>query len=144
MIAGQRQSVRCGSTLLESTLILLVFMLTLLGSIDFGQILFFHLMLADRVRAGTRFAIVSVYDPTAIANMVVYNSSTVPSSGAGLFGLTTAMVQVTRYDAGTSTDRVEVAISNFPISFYSPWLAGSLSPRTFRSVMPVESLGANQ
>ena len=141
-----RQNRRRGSALLESSLVLLVFLATLLGTIDFGQILFFHLMLADRVRAGARFAIVSSYDPVQIANVVVYNSATAPSisNTTGLFGLTPSMVQITRYDAGTNTDRVQVAIANFPIAFYSPWISGSLSPRTFRAVMPIESLGATQ
>ncbi len=137
---------RRGSALLESSLVLLVFLATLLGTIDFGQILFFHLMLADRVRAGARFAVVSAYDPASITNVVVYNSVTAPSvsNTTGLFGLTASMVNVTRYNAGTNTDRVEVSISNFPIAFYSPWISGSLSPRTFRAVMPIESLGATQ
>ncbi len=134
-----------GSTLIEGALILLVFLSSLLGVIDLGQVLFFHLMLADRVRAGARFAIVNNYDTAAIANMVVYNSITAPGGGgSGLFGLKTSMVSVNRYDIGTSADRIEVDISNFPIAFYSPLLAGPLSPRTFHSVMPIESLGASQ
>ncbi len=145
-MTAHKQHRQRGSAILESALILLAFLTTLLGVIDFGQILFFHLMLADRVRAGARFAIVSSYDPVSIANMVVYNSVTAPSvsNTTGLFGLTTSMVNVTRYDAGAKTDRVEVAISNFPLAFYSPWISGSLSPRSFRAVMPIESLGATQ
>lgn len=144
MIAS-RQNGQRGSALLESSLVLLVFLATVLGVIDFGQILFFHLMLADRARAGARFAVVNAYDPVLITNVVVYNSVSAPlSSSTGLFGLTTSMVNVTRYDAGTTTDRVEVAISNFPIAFYSPWISGNLSPRSFRAIMPIESLGATR
>ncbi len=130
-----------GSALLESTLVLLVFTVTLLEILDVGQFMFFQAMLMDRARAAARYAQVSTFDTSAIANVVAYNDPA-GGSGTGLFGLSTSMVTVNRYDAGLSTDRIEIVISNFPLAFEGPMLLANFSSRTFRAVMPVGGMGA--
>lgn len=132
---------RRGSTLVESSIVLLLFLVILIGVLDFGQILFFHHFLADRVRAGARYAAVTNPDPAAVRNVVAYNTASPATGTTGLFGLDPAAVEVTRYDAGTPSDRIEVKISTFRLRFLSPWLAGSFTP-SFRAVMPMESGGA--
>lgn len=126
-----------GSTLVESSVILLLFLVLVTGVLDFGQVLFFHHFLTDRVRSGARYAAVTNADATAVQNLVAYNTSSPGPGATGLFGLQPGMVQVTRYDAGTATDRIEVKISTFRLWFLSPWLARSFTP-SFRAVMPVE------
>ena len=69
---------RRGEVLLESALVLLALLITLIGALDFGQLLFFHQSFRERVRAGVRYAVVHTYDPAQIRNMVVYNSTTAP------------------------------------------------------------------
>jgi hypothetical protein len=133
--AGQQ-----GSTLVESAIVLLLFLVLLIGVLDFSQVLFFHHFLEMRVRAGVRYAVVHPYDPATIRNVVVYNSTT-PGT-AGLFGLATSMVSVNLLDAGTADSRVEVDITAFKMRFLSPWLMRDFTPGPFRAVMPVESLGA--
>lgn len=130
-----------GSALLESTLVLLVFAVTLLETLDVGQFIFFQAMLMDRARVGARYAQVNSFNASAVANMVVYNNSN-GGTGAGLFGLNTSMVTVNRYDAGLSTDRIEVIISNFPLAFRGPMLLANFSSRKFRVVMPSSGMGA--
>ena len=49
---------RRGQSLVESTLVLLVFLSLLLGVIDCGQVLFAHQALMDRVRGAVRWGIV--------------------------------------------------------------------------------------
>ena len=131
---------RRGSTLVESAIVLLLFLILLIGVLDVSQILFFHHFLDERARAGVRFAVVHAFNPTTVQNVVVYNSLT--SGSSGLFGLTPAMVSVNLYDSGTPNARVEVDISGFKMRFLSPWLARDFSPGPFRAVMPVESGGA--
>jgi hypothetical protein len=131
---------RRGSSLLESCVILLLFLGLLIGVADISQVMFFHHFLQQRVRAGARYAVVNVYDAAAIRNVVVYNSKT--AGTIGLFGLQPSMVSVNLYDAGTPEARVEVAISGFRMRFISPWLTGDFSPGPFRSVLPVESGGS--
>jgi Flp pilus assembly protein TadG len=131
-----------GSTLVESAIVLLMFVVILLGVMDFAQILFFHHVLSERVRSSVRYAVVHPYDATAIQNFVAYDSPTVPPGGVGLFGLSPSMVQVNRYEAGTADDRVRVTISTYRMRFLSPWLAGTFTPGPFSAVMPLESGGA--
>jgi hypothetical protein len=141
----KRAGSRTGSTLVESSIILMVFMVVFVGIFDMGQLLFFHNFLNDRVRSGARYAVVHPYDPATIKNVVVYNSATAPGGSAiGLFGLSTSMVSVNRYDPGTADDRVEIRITGYRLRFFSPWIAGTFTPGPFRAVMPLESAGAAQ
>ena len=136
---------RKGSTLVESSIILMVFMVLFVGIMDMGQVLFFHNFLNDRVRIGARYAVVHSYDPAAIKNIVVYNSAVAPGgTSIGLFGLTPAMVAVSRYDPGTPNDRIEISVSGYRLRLYSPWIARQFTPGPFRAVMPLESAGAAQ
>ena len=127
---------RRGSTLVESSVVLLLFLVLLIGVLDMGQILFFHQFLSERVRAGARYAAVHQYDEATIRNVVAYNSATPGDQAAGLFGLTPGMVQVQRYP-----NRVEVGIRGYNMRFLSPWLAGAFTPGPFRAVVPIESAG---
>ena len=115
---------RRGSLMLESSLILLVFMMVLIGTFDISQLLFIQQSIAERVRVAARYGAVNTYDQTAIENMVLYSQPTVPASGTPAFSLTRAMITVARSDAGTPEDRVSVTVSNFPVEFITPVVAG--------------------
>jgi Flp pilus assembly protein TadG len=135
---------RKGSTLVESSVVLVLFLVILIGVLDAGQILFFHQFLTERVRTGARYAIVHADNAAAVANVVAYQN-TAPAPGVtGLFGLSTSMVQVTHYDAGSDSDRIEVRVTGYKMRFLSPWLAGIFTPGPFRAVMPMESGGVAQ
>ncbi len=139
----KRRGGRQGSTLVESSIILTMFMVVLIGIFDMGQVFFYHNFLNDRARAGARYAVVHSYDAAAIKNVVAYNAP-VPPAGAssGLFGLSPTMVAVNRYDPGTGDDRVEISVSGYRLRFLSPWLARQFTPGPFRAVMPLEGAGA--
>ncbi len=134
---------RRGQALLEGSLVLLGTIVTLLGILDVGQYLFLQQSLRERTRAAVRYAVVNNYDPVTITNVVLYNSPAAPDGGrSGLLGLRAEMVNVVRHDQGTASDRVEIVIANYPMRFYSPFLAGTSIEPVFRAVLPVESLGA--
>jgi TadE-like protein len=137
-------SARRGSTLVESSIVMMLFLVILIGVLDAAQILFFHQLLNERVRSGARYAVVHSYNASAIQNVVAYNTASPATGAAGLFGLNPSMVQVNRYNAGTASDRVEVKITGYNMRFLSPWLAGVFTPGPFRAAMPMESAGAAQ
>jgi hypothetical protein len=132
-----------GHWLLEGALIMMVVTVVFVGILDIGLMLFRISFLGERVRSGARYAAVHSYNPTAIQNYVVYNNPTAPTGATtGLFGLTRAMVSVNRYDVGTPSDRIEISISNYPLAFFSPYIARTFTSRNFRASVAVESLGS--
>ncbi len=131
-----RKPTQRGQTLVESALVIIVLLCTLLGIIDFGQVLFFHQTLVERARAGVRWA--AVQNPVVtgdVQNYVIYNNS----AGTGtpiLSGLTSSMVVVTETgQAGCDDSRVTVQIVNYPFQFFAPYMA-----RTFVNKPIVETL----
>jgi TadE-like protein len=137
-----RRRARKGSTLVESAIVLVLFLVLLIGILDAGQVLFLHNFLDERVRSAVRYAAVHTYDVNAIKNFAAYNDPVgPPGGGPGLFGLDPGMVQVARYDFGTPNARIEVSVTTFSMHFLSPWLAGTFTPRPFRASMPIESGG---
>jgi hypothetical protein len=133
---------RRGSTLIESAVVLTLFLVMVIAVMDFAQVLFFHHMLSERVRAGARWAVVHAYDEAKIRKLVASNDAAAPDGSAGLFGLTPEHVAVARLGAGTADERVEVQVVGYSMRFLSPWLARAFTPGPFRAVMPLESGGA--
>jgi Flp pilus assembly protein TadG len=130
---------RRGQTLVESALVALVFLVTLIGIFDLGQIFFIHQTFVERVRNAARYAVVNTYDATAFKNMVLYSQPTVPTGRtSGIFGLTADMVTVTRAGAGTNDDRIVVSVTNYPYRFFSPLIAGVFQGRAILVSLPSE------
>ena len=132
-----------GQALVEAALVLLVAMATVIGALDFGQVMFIRQSLVDRVRAGARYAALHSDDLDAARNTVVYGSTTAPSSEgdgasppAGFLGLTPSMVSVTRVDPNTPNDRVVVAIAGYPLRFSSPFIAGLYKSKPITASAP--------
>jgi Flp pilus assembly protein TadG len=130
-----------GQSFVETGLVLIIFLMLLIGIVDFGQVLYFHQSLVERARAAARYGAINPTDTTGIKNIAVYNSTTA-GSAAVLNGLTTAMVNVQNPDINTTSARVVVTISNYPISFISPYIARSFTNRPIMVAMSSE--GGNQ
>lgn len=121
---------RSGQALVESALILLLFITTLVGILDVSQLLFIHQSLVERTRDALRWGIVQPWDGTGakIQNMVLYRTATAPSGiePPGFLGLVRANVLVTR-TAGTVADpndeRLQIAIVNYNFNFFTPFIA---------------------
>ena len=121
-----------GQAFVESALILLVFLATLIGAMDFGQLLFTHQLMVERVRAGVRWGAVNAFDGTGdqIANMVRYNSPTVPDGATPFLGMTRGNVSVVHTGATVANpndERITVSIVNYNFTFLSPWIAHTYS-----------------
>jgi hypothetical protein len=119
--------------MLESALVFLVAFVMLAAVFDLGQLVLFIQYFNERTRAVARYAAVHPYDEANLTTMVT-----------GFMGVKSSMVTVKRYDAGTPADRIEVSIHDYPLQFLSPLMIGGRTPRAFRSVIPVESLGAGE
>jgi len=130
---------RRGQALVESALVALVFLATLIGIFDLGQIFFVRQTFVERVRGAARYAVVNTFDEAAFKNMVLYNQTTVPAGRtSGIFGLTPAQVSVTQHDANTNDHRIVVAINNYPYRLFSPLIAGVFTGRAITISLPSE------
>src|ERR1041384_1309215 len=114
-ITTERRRKSRGSVTLETGLIFLVFMLMLIGAFDFGQFLFVHQALVERVRyAGRWGAINDATNHTSIQNMILYNQSATPAAGtATYFNLTSSNISVTEADSGTDNYRLLIRVSGY-------------------------------
>jgi hypothetical protein len=142
-MTSKRQKNSRGSSLVETTLILLVFLTLLIGTVDVGQVLFIHQTLVERTRAAARYGALHPFDATAIQNMVLYNRPTAPEGArSGIFGLTPSMVSAVRRDATYNEDRVVVTISNYRFYFFTPLIAGAMRGKPIVATFPYEREGS--
>ena len=119
----ERKSGRRGQALVESALVLFAFIAILIGALDFGQVLFFHQFLMDRVRSGLRWGCVHEFNETSIKNMIRYNQATQPDGIQPFVGLTDSNIAISRIDANTSTERLQISIVDYQYHFFSPFIA---------------------
>ena len=136
-----------GSAMVESALILVIFISTLLAILDFGQFLFFHQVLTERVRHATRYAALN-WDrgcqSDCVKNLVVYNSTTARHNGIAVPQLTPASVSVT--GPNNSMDaKLTVTVRNYNFAVFNPWLttSGRMRIRPITATAPVEAPNAN-
>lgn len=119
---------RRGQALVETALILLIVICTVVAIMDFSQLLFTHQLLAERARAALRWGMINRWDGTGdrIANVVLFGR---PAGGAGpaALGLTRANVRVT-FTPGTAANpndaRITIAIVDYDFRFFTPFIAG--------------------
>ena len=121
--ARRNRRLHTGQALVESALVVLVFLGMMIATLDFAQVLFVHQSMVDRVRSGLRWAAMHPYNETNIKNMVRYNQPTPPDGASPFMGLTAANVTVTMADSGAPTERIQIAIVDYSYYFLSPWIA---------------------
>jgi hypothetical protein len=136
---GSRRPGSHGQSLVEATVVLLVFFALLLGVVDCAQVLIAHESLVERVRGAVRWGVVHPWGPDgtgpdAIANLVLYDQTTEPvETTAPFLGLKPANIVITHTPATADRpddETLSVAIVDFESHFFSPWLAKTIvSPR---------------
>src|SRR2546425_3465774 len=106
------QRKQSGQAILESALIMLVFLLIFIGIIDFGQFLYFHQSLTERARAGARYgAVHTLGDGSAAANVAIYNDPA--GAGGGATALLPCIVTSCTANDGTAVQAtVTATLSN--------------------------------
>lgn len=137
----RRRQKQSGQAMLESALVLLIFLCIFIGILDFGQFLYFHQALVDRARAGARYAAVNPSATnTQIQNFTVYNDPDVSTGSPLISGLTTTMVSALRSGTpGASNATAGVRISNFPFQFFSPYITGTFTNAPVTAILPSEA-----
>ena len=123
---------------MEASLILMILMVTLIGIVDVGQVLVMHQGLAERVRAGARWAVVHPYDSDRIKNVVLYNNSEAAEGAQPLLHLRREMINTALVDSGTPEARVVVSVDTYQFRFFTPLIAGTYTARPIKISMPVE------
>jgi hypothetical protein len=141
--AKARATGRAGQSMVEATLVLLVFFSLLLGVIDCGEVLFAHEALVERARSAVRWgALHSWQGPDPIVNLVLYGSTEEPRrTTPGYLGMTRSNVQVS-YQPSTAEhpddEILRVSIVNFESHVISPWATKVLvSPRPVMIAAPM-------
>lgn len=118
--------------MVEGTLILLVFLSVLIGTIDFGQLLFTHQMLVDRVRVGLRWGMIHAWDGTGngVANVILYNHPDPAQKTTSFLNLKRANVEVTQVPGSVSDPndlRLKVRIVDYKLTFFTPFISRSFT-----------------
>ena len=129
-----RASGERGSTMVELTLVLLLVIGILIGTLDIAQVVYFQHSVAFRAKRAARWASAVPYNETQIRNMVIYDN---PAGGTrpalmnldARTGSGSSIVRVQLLDAGTTSARVQVRIDNYPFRFFTPGIAGAYTAR---------------
>jgi hypothetical protein len=126
--------------MVETALILAAALITFIGIIDVGSVLFRLQGLVERARAGARYAVVNSFDATKIKNVVVYGNSA--GTGNPLLGLQPGFVTANLIDLGDGNEKIQVIISGYTFNFFTPYIAGSKTFPPIEADLTTESLGA--
>src|SRR5262249_48940685 len=114
-----------GQAMVETGLVMMIFVPMLIGIFDFAQFLYFHQAISERMRAAARYGAVHTFtDGSDIVNVAIYNDPAGSTNGAtplvpnmtataGQNGTVTA----TLTDSGTDDARVRVTVTNYPYNF---------------------------
>jgi len=130
---------RRGSTLVDTSLILVTFVMTMIGVFDVGTILFTQQTLVERAQRAARYGTVNPFDATAVQNIVLYNQPSIPVGGTPIFGLEAANVSVQRLDGGSANDRVVVLISGFNVRIFTPYISKTIKGIPIRVSLSYEN-----
>ena len=148
MIPNKPFDRRRGQALVESGLILFVFLAFFIGTLDFGQFLYFHQSLTERARAAARYGAVNPTDRTGIQNVAVYNDPAGTANGAKplLPYFTVDMVSVclpgdtSCSDSSTGPDwRVSVTISGYQMTTFNLWMPQSFTNKPITASLVSEA-----
>ena len=134
-----RSQNRRGVTMIESALTLSLLLFVIIGIVDIGTVLFTYQGLVQRAHADARYAIVNTYDEAKIKNVVAYGS---PDGGSSILGLHPEMVEVVFEDIDNQNARIVVAIGDYPVRLFTPFVAGRFNLPPILAVLTTESEGA--
>lgn len=136
-----RKSREKGSTIVETTLVLLIFIIVMVGIADFATFLHLHQAIAERTRSVARTAAIDDLDATSIRNMIAYGTANVSEDSKlkGYFGLSASNIGVQILDRGQTSQRIVVTITNLSFPLISPLLTQRGRNMPIRFSVPLEA-----
>jgi len=143
----KKRNNRNGQAMVESALVIVVFLTFVIGILDMGQYMYFHESLVERARAAARYGVVNWADRTGIQNVAIYNdpSGTANGGRAILPSLTTEMIavclpgDVSCADPGNTVDSVvTVTISGYQMVTFNLVMPRSFTNRPITVSLPSE------
>jgi Flp pilus assembly protein TadG len=140
-----------GGSLIEFTVVAVVFFLMLVGIVAAGNLYYTHNALVEATRRGARFAVMNPTGSTAdVQNMVVYGTTT-PSGGQTslIYNLQTTNVTVCYSGAAgcpgpamnVAQGTVTVTITGYTFPFVLPTTTTSITMPPYRTTLSGESAG---
>ena len=130
-----------GSTLVEFSIGIVVFMTAMFAVLEFGRALWVHNALTDAARRGARYATLnSTANEAQVRNVVVYGNP----QGTGqpmLNNLGTANVNVEYSGFGLNAGTVSVSITDYQFQFVIPIANASITMPSYRTTLTAESAG---
>ena len=130
-----------GSTLVEFSIGVTVFVMAMFAVVEFGRALWVHNALTDAARRGARYAALhTAADAAKVQNVVVYGNE----DGTGepmLTNLTTGQVDVAYNEFGLNDGTVSVSITEYEFQFVIPIIGTSITMPDYKTTLTAESAG---
>ena len=130
-----------GTSLVEFSIAVTVFLTVMFGVIEFGRALWVHNALADAARRGARYATVSkASEADKVKNVVVYGNP----DGTGdpmVPNLTTTNVEVNYSGFGLNKGTVSVSVTNYQFQFVIPIVGTTITMPNYTTTLTGESVG---
>lgn len=130
-----------GATLVEFSIGVTVFLVSMFGVVEFGRALWTHNALSDAARRGARYATVhSANDSAQIKNVVVYGD---PAGGSQPLvpNLSTANVSINYSNFALNKGTVSVSVTNYQFQFVLPLVSTSITMPNYTTTLTGESVG---
>ena len=130
-----------GATLVEFSIAVTVFLVSMFGVIEFGRALWVHNALTDAARRGARYA--TLHTPAEIANVknVVVYGDEAGGTQTVVPNLTAANVTVNYSDIAVNKGTVTVGITNYQFQFVLPLIGTSITMPAYSTTVTGESIG---
>lgn len=132
-----------GGSLIEFTVVALMFFMMLVGIVAAGNLYYTHNALVEATRRGARYAVLnSTGSTTAVRNVVIYGTPT-PAAGATslIYNLQPANVSVTYTGLNVAQGSVTVRIQNYNFPFVLPTQTTSVAMPPYGTTLTGESAG---
>ena len=135
----QRNSKQKGAALVESSLVLVMFIVSMVGIMDFAQFLYLHQAITNRVRGVTRTGGIQGWSAAQIQNRICYGTDDTPVNANGYFGLRPSNVNAQTLDATNTAKRLVVTVSGLRYKTLSPFLFGTATMLPIKITSPLET-----
>jgi hypothetical protein len=140
-VAERPRDRRRGSAVVETALVLPLFLAFWFGIIDWGITFFVHETVVHRANVAARWAAVHTYDADKIKNVLLHDNPTSTLGDSAWFSLQAPTIDVQLRGSETfSSRRIRISISNYQWLHFTPFFSGRFLGRPVVVTIPVEDL----